>query len=69
MPKIKTNKTAYKKFRKTAKGKIKRGKAYRSHNTAKKSPKTRRQLRGGGYVDKADTGLIKGLLRYFSKRK
>ena len=64
MPKIKTNKTAYKKFRSTAKGKIKRGQANTSHNTAKQTPKTRRTLRGITYVDSANQDNIKALLPY-----
>lgn len=62
MPKIKTNKTAHKKFRVTAKGKVKRAKAYRSHNTAKQTPKTRRTLRKNGYVDCADMSNVLRLL-------
>ena len=64
MPKMKTNRTAYKKFRSTAKGKFKRARANKRHNTAKKSPKQRRQLRGTTLVSKADTVLIRGLLPY-----
>lgn len=62
MPKIKTNKTAFKKFRVTAKGKVKRAQAYTSHNTAKHTPKVRRQLRGNKYVDASDMSNIKALL-------
>ena len=69
MPKIKTNKTARKRFRKNAKGALKRKRAYKSHNTAKKTPKRRRQLRGTTAVDKSNVGLIKKLLRYIGKSK
>jgi large subunit ribosomal protein L35 len=54
MPKIKTNRMAYKKLRVNAKGKIKRAQAYKSHNTAKKSPKRKRQLRACKIVDSAN---------------
>ncbi|MCL4146606.1 UNVERIFIED_CONTAM: hypothetical protein GTU68_048462 [Idotea baltica] len=66
MPKIKTNKTASKKFKTTASGKIKRAKAYKSHNTAKKSPKRKRNLRGLTYVDQSNESLVKGLLPYLN---
>ena len=47
MPKIKTNKSAAKRFRKkTASGKLMRGQSNKSHNTAKRSQKRMRQLRG-----------------------
>ncbi|MBG0764570.1 MAG: 50S ribosomal protein L35, partial [Tissierellales bacterium] len=45
MPKIKTKRSAAKRFKKTATGKIKRAKAYKGHNTGKKSPKRVRNLR------------------------
>lgn len=64
MPKIRTNKTAVKKFRKNAAGKLKRGKAYKSHNTAKKTRKRVRQLRKDTYVDKHDEGRIKDMVPY-----
>ena len=44
MPKIKTNRSAYKKLKVTKSKKIKRGQAYMSHNTAKKSPGRKRRL-------------------------
>jgi large subunit ribosomal protein L35 len=62
MPKMKTNRTAYKKFRVTKKGKIKRSQAYMSHNTAKKSPKRVRNLRKMTYVDPVDVPMIKAML-------
>ncbi|MCL4166678.1 UNVERIFIED_CONTAM: hypothetical protein GTU68_036169 [Idotea baltica] len=61
---MKTNKTASKKFKANAAGKLKRGKAYRSHNTAKKTPKRMRQLRRDAYVDKHDIERIKALVPY-----
>ena len=62
MPKIKTNKAAAKRFRKTAKGKLKRRKAYTSHILTKKRAKRKRSLRKISYVDKADEKRIKRLL-------
>ena len=45
MPKIKTNRAAAKRFRKTASGKFKAGHAFKSHILTKKSPKRKRNLR------------------------
>jgi large subunit ribosomal protein L35 len=59
MPKLKTNKLAKKKFRVTGKGKVKRAQANMSHNTAKKSAKRKRHLRGMKYVDSANMNDVK----------
>lgn len=64
MPKMKTHRGAAKRFKKTAKGKIKRHKAYTSHILTKKSAKRKRQLRKADTVDKADEKRIKRLLPY-----
>ena len=64
MPKIKTNRTASKKFAVNKNGKVKRAKAYHSHNTAKKSPKRRRNLGKMDLVDKTDARNIKRTLPY-----
>ena len=45
MPKIKTNRGAAKRFRKSGTGKIRRNKAYTSHILTKKSTKRKRDLR------------------------
>ena len=44
MPKIKTNRAAAKRFKKTGTGKLKRNKAYKSHILTKKSTKRKRIL-------------------------
>lgn len=62
MPKMKTNSSAKKRFKRTGTGKIKRKKAFRSHILTKKSPKTKRQLRKDTLVDDADRKQIKRLL-------
>lgn len=67
MPKMKTNRTAYKKIRAGGKGKLKRGRAFKSHNTAKKTPKQRRQLRGSVIVDETNAPAIRRLLPYLGK--
>lgn len=62
MPKMKTNRGAAKRFRKTKGGKIKRQKAYASHILTKKTSKRKRSLRKGGLLDKVDTKSIKRLI-------
>ena len=54
MPKIKTNRAAAKRFRKTASGKYKCGHANRSHILTKKSTQTKRKLRGTVEVSDGD---------------
>lgn len=61
MPKMKTNKGAHKRF-KSAKNKLKRGSAFRSHILTKKSQKRKRGLKGPKSVNKADMSNIKLLL-------
>ena len=63
MPKMKTNKSAAKRFKKTGTGKLKRGHAYTSHILTKKSPKNKRQLRKAGLVSKADEKRMKRLVQ------
>jgi large subunit ribosomal protein L35 len=62
MPKMKSHSGAQKRFKKTAKGKVKRQKAFRNHILTKKSPKTKRQLRKDTTVSKADEKRIKRML-------
>lgn len=62
MPKMKTNRGAAKRFKKTANGKIKRKKAFLRHILTKKASKRKRALRKSAYVHKADEGRIKRLL-------
>lgn len=64
MPKMKTHRGAAKRFKKTGTGKLKRAKAFRSHILTKKSSKTKRKLRKGGYVSVAQEKVIKKLLPY-----
>ena len=64
MPKMKTNRGAAKRFRKTASGRYKRAQSHRRHILTKKSTKRKRQLRIGQLVDKADTKLVARMLPY-----
>ena len=62
MPKMKTNRSAAKRFRKTGTGKLRRQRAYHSHILTKKNPKRKRRLRQRTLVSKADTKRVKRLL-------
>ena len=64
MPKIKTNKSAVRKFKVNANGKVSRKQAFKSHNTAKKTPKRVRQLRGTVATSKGDAKRVKKMLPY-----
>lgn len=62
MPKMKTNSSAKKRFKKTGSGKIKRFQAGTSHLLRKKSKKSKLNLRGSTLVAKADEKRVKDLL-------
>ena len=64
MPKIKTNRGAAKRFRKTGTGKIRRNKAFTSHILTKKSTKRKRDLRQSVIVSKADSRNVAQLIPY-----
>ena len=62
MPKMKTNCSAKKRFKKTASGKFKRAKAYKSHILTKQSRKTKRNLRKKTTVDVTNEKAVKRML-------
>ncbi len=62
MPKIKTSKSAAKRFKRTATGKIKRRKAYHTHILTKKSAKRKRNLRKQTLVSKVEAQKIGRLI-------
>jgi large subunit ribosomal protein L35 len=66
MPKIKmkSNSSAKKRFKLTAKGRVKRKKAYLRHCLTSKSSSAKRNLRRGGYVSKTQEHQIKAMLPY-----
>jgi large subunit ribosomal protein L35 len=64
MPKLKTKSSARKRFKKTATGKIKRAKAYKSHLLSHKTRKRKRNLRKAAYLKKADLERIARLIPY-----
>jgi len=64
MPKIKTNRGAAKRFRKTGTGKIRRNRAYTSHILTKKTTKRKRNLRQGTTIAKVDERNVAQLIPY-----
>ena len=64
MPKIKTHKGSAKRFGITKNGKIKRGKAFRSHILNKKTTKRKRKLRKSGYLSAANAATIRSMIPY-----
>ncbi|MCB9667073.1 MAG: 50S ribosomal protein L35 [Myxococcales bacterium] len=64
MPKMKTNSAAKKRFRLTATGRIRRGKANKSHMMRGKSSSHLRRLAKNDIVAKPDEKRIKRLIPY-----
>ncbi len=64
MPKMKTKKSAAKRFRVRPGGTIKRGQAFKRHILTKKSTKTKRQLRGSVAVHATDVGHIRQMMPF-----
>jgi large subunit ribosomal protein L35 len=64
MPKLKTNRGAAKRFKKTASGGFKRGHAFKSHILTKMTQKRKRGLRGTDMIDAADKKAVKRMLPY-----
>jgi large subunit ribosomal protein L35 len=64
MPKLKTNRGAAKRFRKTGKGKFKRGQSHFRHILTKKSAKRKRHGRDASHVADADVAAARKLMPY-----
>lgn len=62
MPKMKSNSSAKKRFKKTATGEFKREKAFKSHILTKKSAKRKRNLRKKTLVSAVDKKSVQRLL-------
>ena len=65
MPKVKTKKSAAKRFKVRSSGAIKRSQAYKRHILTKKSPKRIRQLRGTSSVH-SNKRQVRAMLPYAS---
>jgi large subunit ribosomal protein L35 len=64
MPKMKTNRGAAKRFKKTASGGYKRAQSYKNHILTKKSTKRKRQLRAIEQVSDADVSMLRRMMPY-----
>ena len=64
MAKMKTKKSAAKRFRVRPGGTVKRGQAYKRHILTKKTTKNKRQLRGASGVHATNLGHVKAMLPY-----
>jgi large subunit ribosomal protein L35 len=64
MPKMKTRRSAAKRYRKTATGKIRYKKQGRLHILTKKSTKRKRRLRKAGLLSEAEVRRARALLPY-----
>jgi len=62
--KMKTNSSVKKRFKVTAKGRIKRKRAYLRHCLTSKSSGAKRKLRRGGYVAKSQEHQIRAMIPY-----
>ena len=66
MPKLKTNRSAKKRFRKTGTGKVRRNQAFKNHILTKKTTKRKRQMRRTSAVHSTNTRAIRSMLPYSS---
>ena len=64
MPKMKTHRGAKKRLKKTASGKLKRMRAYKSHILTKKTQKRKRRLRNPDVVFKGEAKRLNKILPY-----
>lgn len=63
MPKMKSNSGAAKSFKKTASGKLKRKKAYKSHILSSKTRKRKRNLRHATLVSESEEKRVKIMIQ------
>ncbi len=64
MPKIKTNRAAAKRFKRTGSGKLKRMKSLKNHFLTKKTRKRKRKLRQSTLVSDADVRRVRMMVPY-----
>ena len=64
MPKMKTNRSAAKRFKVTGTGQLKRNKAYKQHILTKKSTKRKRNLRQSAMTDATNEKNMKKIMPY-----
>ena len=64
MPKMKSNRSAAKRFRKTSSGRVRYKRGFKNHILTKKSAKRIRQLRKTGILETGDEKRVKTMLPY-----
>ena len=64
MPKMKTKKSASKRFEVRASGSIKRGQAFKRHILTQKTTKSKRHLRGPVQIHEADVKSVRRMMPY-----
>ena len=64
MPKLKSNRSAVKRFRRTGKGGFKRGHSHMRHILTKKNTNRKRKLRAHTQVHASDVALVRRMLPY-----
>ena len=64
MPKLKTKRSAAKRFKIRSGGSIKRSQAFKRHILTKKSTKNKRQLRGSTCVHSTNADSVRAMLPY-----
>ncbi len=64
MPKMRTNRAAAKRFKRTGTGKLKRAKAYARHNLGSKTRKRKRRLHAPALVEPTEARRMRQLLPY-----
>ena len=64
MPKMKTNRGAAKRFKKTASGGYKRAQSHKNHILTKKSTKRKRHLRPMDMVAESDVSMLRRMMPY-----
>ena len=64
MPKLKSHRGAKKRFKKTARGKFLRGKAFKRHILTSKPTRRKRQARGMVTISPADVHKLRRMMPY-----
>ncbi|NLY28454.1 MAG: 50S ribosomal protein L35 [Alcaligenaceae bacterium] len=64
MPKMKTKKSAAKRFQVRGSGSIKRGQAFKRHILTKKTTKNKRHLRGAVAVHDSDVKSVRAMMPF-----
>ena len=64
MPKLKTKSSAKKRFRLTAKGKVKKPQAWKRHGMIKRTNSQIRKQRGTTIMSKQDSKIVKSYMPY-----